>query len=82
MRLLKAHLIKSDDCQFLWVTEFPLLEWSEEENRFTAKHHPFTSPMDEDLDILENKSRKELGAKADDMVLKRLRAWRRKWTYL
>ncbi len=64
----RLDLIKSDDYKFLWVTEFPLLEWSEEENRFTAKHHPFTSPMDEDLDILETNPEK-VRAKAYDMVL-------------
>ena len=36
---------------FVWVTEFPLLEWSEEENRFMAMHHPFTMPMEEDLPV-------------------------------
>ena len=64
----RLELTKDDDYRFLWVTEFPLLEWSEEENRFVAKHHPFTSPMDEDLDILESDPGK-VRAKAYDMVL-------------
>ena len=42
-------LLKKDEYNFLWVTEFPLLEWSEEQNRFVAMHHPFTMPMEEDL---------------------------------
>jgi aspartyl-tRNA synthetase, bacterial type len=42
-----------NDLQFLWVTEFPLLEWAEEQGRFVAKHHPFTMPMEEDLAKLE-----------------------------
>lgn len=64
----RLELTKDDDYRFLWVTEFPLLEWAEEENRFVAKHHPFTSPMDEDLDILESNPGK-VRAKAYDMVL-------------
>ena len=44
-------LDKNEYC-FAWVTEFPLLEWSEEEQRFTAMHHPFTMPMEEDLPFL------------------------------
>ena len=53
---------------FLWVTEFPLLEWSEEDDRFYAKHHPFTSPMEEDLALLETDPA-AVRAKAYDMVL-------------
>ena len=53
---------------FLWVTEFPLLEWSDEENRFTAMHHPFTMPMDEDLPLLDTDPG-AVRAKAYDIVL-------------
>ena len=44
---------------FVWVTEFPLLEWNEEENRYTAMHHPFTMPMEEDLPLIESQIREE-----------------------
>lgn len=53
---------------FLWVTEFPLLEWSEEQNRFTAMHHPFTMPMEEDLEFLSSDPGR-VRAKAYDIVL-------------
>lgn len=61
-------LLKKDEYQFLWVTEFPLLEYSKEEGRFTAKHHPFTMPMEEDLELLESDPGK-VRAKAYDIVL-------------
>ena len=61
-------IIDEDKFNFLWITEFPLLEWDEEENRYTAMHHPFTMPMDEDLDLLETEPEK-VRAKAYDMVL-------------
>ena len=64
----RLELIKDDDYRFLWVTEFPLLEWSEEENKYIAKHHPFTSPMDEDLDILDSDPL-NVRAKAYDVIL-------------
>lgn len=47
----RLKLIK-DGFNFLWITDFPLLQWDEDENRFTAMHHPFTSPVDEDIEIL------------------------------
>ncbi len=56
------------DFKFLWVTEFPLLEYSEEDGRFYAKHHPFTSPMDEDLEFLDSDPGR-VRAKAYDIVL-------------
>ena len=61
-------IIDDDKFNFLWVTEFPLLEWDEEENRFTAMHHPFTMPMDEDLALLDSDPGK-VRAKAYDIVL-------------
>ena len=61
-------LLKKDEYKFLWVTEFPLLEYSKEEGRFTAKHHPFTMPMEEDLELLETDPGK-VRAKAYDIVL-------------
>ncbi len=61
-------LTKPDDFAFLWITEFPMLEWDEEENRYVAVHHPFTAPMDEDLPLLETDPGK-VRAKAYDMVL-------------
>ena len=61
-------LIDENKFNFLWVTEFPLLEWEEEENRYTAMHHPFTMPMDEDLELLDTDPGK-VRAKAYDIVL-------------
>ena len=61
-------LLRSDDFRFLWVTEFPLLEWSEEENRFKAMHHPFTMPMDEDWQYIDSDPGR-VRAKAYDIVL-------------
>ncbi|MDD6794752.1 MAG: aspartate--tRNA ligase [Clostridiaceae bacterium] len=62
-------LIKDkNEFKFTWVTEFPLFEYSEEEGRYTACHHPFTAPMDEDLDIIESDPGK-CRAKAYDLVL-------------
>ncbi len=58
----------SNQFAFLWVTDFPLLEFDEEENRYVSMHHPFTSPMDEDLDILESQPEK-VRAKAYDIVV-------------
>ena len=61
-------LIDENRFDFLWVTEFPLFEWSEEENRYVAMHHPFTMPVEEDLDMLETEPGK-VRAKAYDIVL-------------
>ena len=61
-------LLKKDDYRFLWVTEFPLLEWSEDENRFKAMHHPFTAPMDEDWQYIDSDPGR-VRAKAYDIVL-------------
>lgn len=64
----QLELIDKDAYNFLWVTEFPLLEWSEEEDRFVAMHHPFTMPMEEDLELLDTDPGK-VRAKAYDIVL-------------
>lgn len=61
-------MIDKDKLNFLWVTEFPLLEWSEDQNRFVAMHHPFTMPMDEDLQYLDTDPGR-VRAKAYDIVL-------------
>lgn len=61
-------LLDKSDYKFVWITEFPLLEWSEEENRFTAMHHPFTMPMEEDLEFIESDPGR-VRAKAYDIVL-------------
>ena len=61
-------LLDKGQYRFLWVTHFPLLEWSEEENRFVAMHHPFTMPMEEDLELLDTDPGK-VRAKAYDIVL-------------
>ena len=71
LRLEVARLydmIPEDEFNFLWVTEFPLLEWSEEENRYKAMHHPFTMPMDEDIQYLDSDPGR-VRAKAYDIVL-------------
>ncbi|MFR9308278.1 MAG: aspartate--tRNA ligase, partial [Lachnospiraceae bacterium] len=64
----QMDLLRKDDFRFLWVTEFPLLEWSEEENRFKAMHHPFTMPMEEDWDKIDSDPG-AVRAKAYDIVL-------------
>lgn len=64
----KYGLIAPDQFNFLWVTDFPLFEYSEEEDRYVAKHHPFTMPKDEDIDKVETQPG-ACRAKAYDMVL-------------
>ncbi len=64
----RLDLIDKEQYNFLWVTEFPLLEYDEEEKRYVAMHHPFTSPMDEDIEFLETAPEK-VRAKAYDIVL-------------
>jgi aspartyl-tRNA synthetase len=64
----QMNLLDKNEYRFVWVTEFPLLEWSEEENRYTAMHHPFTMMMDEDYELLDTDPGK-VRAKAYDIVL-------------
>ena len=64
----QMNLLKKDDYRFLWIVDFPLLEFSEEENRYVAMHHPFTMPMDEDLPLLDTDPGK-VRAKAYDITL-------------
>ncbi len=64
----QLDLVDQDKFNFLWVTEFPQFEWSDEEERFVAMHHPFTMPMDEDLPLLESDPG-AVRAKAYDIVL-------------
>ena len=71
LRLELAHqmeLLDKNEYKFLWVTEFPLLEWNDEQNRFTAMHHPFTMPMEEDLQYIDSDPGR-VRAKAYDIVL-------------
>ncbi|MCH5264215.1 MAG: Asp-tRNA(Asn)/Glu-tRNA(Gln) amidotransferase GatCAB subunit C, partial [Lachnospiraceae bacterium] len=64
----ELELYDKNQYNFLWITEFPLLEWSEEEERFVAMHHPFTMPMEEDLPLLDSDPGK-VRSKAYDIVL-------------
>ena len=64
----QMELLNKDEYKFLWITEFPLLEWSEEQNRYVAMHHPFTMPMEEDLNYLESDPGR-VRAKAYDITL-------------
>ena len=64
----RIHLIDDDRLNFLWVTEFPMFEYDEEEKRWAAKHHAFTSPMDEDIELLDTEPGM-VRAKAYDIVL-------------
>jgi aspartyl-tRNA synthetase len=61
-------LTSKDDYRFVWITEFPLLEWDDEDKRWSAVHHPFTAPMDEDVDFVESDPGR-CRAKAYDLVL-------------
>ncbi len=64
----RMDLISKDVYEMVWITEFPLFEYSEEENRFVAKHHPFTHPMEEDIEMLET-AKEKVRAKAYDIVI-------------
>ena len=64
----QMELLDKNEYKFLWVTEFPLLEWNEEQNRYTAMHHPFTMPMEEDIPLIDTDPGC-VRAKAYDIVL-------------
>ena len=64
----QMDLLDKNEYKFLWITEFPLLEWSEEQNRYTAMHHPFTMPMEEDLQYIDSDPGR-VRAKAYDITL-------------
>ena len=64
----QMDLLDKNEYRFVWITEFPLLEWSEEDERFTAMHHPFTMPMEEDLQYIDTEPGR-VRAKAYDIVL-------------
>jgi aspartyl-tRNA synthetase len=64
----KENLLKQDEYAFVWVVDFPLLEWDAEERRYVSMHHPFTSPIEEDIEVLESEPGK-VRAKAYDLVL-------------
>ena len=71
LRLLignRLNLINKDEFKFLWVLDFPLLEWDKEEKRYVAMHHPFTSPVIEDIPFLESDPLR-VRAKAYDIVM-------------
>ena len=64
----QMEILNKDEYKFVWVTEFPLLEWSDEQNRYMAMHHPFTMPMEEDLKYIDDDPGR-VRAKAYDIVL-------------
>ncbi|MDZ7373825.1 MAG: aspartate--tRNA ligase [candidate division KSB1 bacterium] len=64
----RENLIDGRKHALVWIVDFPLLEWSEEEGRYVARHHPFTSPMDEDLPLMDSAPEK-VRAKAYDLVM-------------
>lgn len=64
----QMELLDKSEYKFLWVTEFPLLEWNDEQKRYTAMHHPFTMPMEEDLEYIDSEPGR-VRAKAYDIVL-------------
>ena len=64
----QMELLDKNEYKFLWVTEFPLLEWNDEQNRYTAMHHPFTMPMEEDIQYIDSDPGR-VRAKAYDITL-------------
>jgi aspartyl-tRNA synthetase len=61
-------LVDPNRFEFVWVTHFPLLEWDHEEKRYTSVHHPFTAPLEEDLELLESQPER-IRSRAYDLVL-------------
>jgi len=68
----RLNLIKEGEYRFVWITDFPLFEWNDEEKRYQTMHHPFTAPADEDLDLFFSVSNDEL--RREDSQLSKLRA--------
>ena len=64
----RLGILKEDNYEIIWITEFPLLEYDEDAKRYVAKHHPFTHPVEEDIDLLETEPDK-VRAKAYDLVI-------------
>ncbi len=64
----ELNLVDNSKFEFVWIVDFPLLEWSEEQNRYVARHHPFTSPKEDQLELLETHPEKAL-ARAYDLVV-------------
>ena len=65
----ELDLLDKDEFRFVWITEFPQFEWSDEQGRYLAMHHPFTMPMEEDLPLLDQGELGKVRAKAYDIVL-------------
>ncbi len=68
----RLNLIKSDVYKFVWITDFPLFEWNDEEKRYEAMHHPFTSPVEEDLKLFKSRGERDISqfkAQSYDIVL-------------
>jgi aspartyl-tRNA synthetase len=64
----RLDILDPEQLNFIWITEFPLFEWSEEEKRFTAAQHLFTSPMDADIPLLSQRDLSQVRSKGYDMV--------------
>ncbi len=64
----RLNILDDEELKMVWITEFPLFEYDEEEGRYVAKHHPFTHPMEEDIHLLETHPEK-VRAKAYDIVI-------------
>ena len=75
MELAKQlDLLDKNEFRFVWITEFPQFEWSDEQGRYLAMHHPFTMPMEEDLPLLDAGELGKIRAKAYDMFSTEMRS--------